>query len=150
MVSSIDIPEKIPVIDGVMGLHHVALAVKDLDEALKLWTNFTGATLDIRAVMKEQGVEAACVAWGEQPTQLELIAPLNIDSGVQKFIDKNGSGIHHLAFSVKDIKQAINSCQSANIRVINQVPRIGLHGTLVTFLHPKSLDGVLVELVEHE
>lgn len=138
-----------PALPGVRGIHHVALAVPDLDEALALWTGTLGATLEVRAAVESQGVDAACVEWhGHGPTLLELVAPLGEDSGVARFLAKRGAGLHHVAYAVDDAAAALAACEPAGIRTIDAVPRPGLHGTPVAFLHPASFGGTLVELVE--
>lgn len=148
-MQAIDLP-------GVRGLHHVALAVPDLDAAIALWSRAFGAELELRAAVESQGVDAATLLWhaaGGAPglphgTLLELVAPLTSDSGIAKFIDKRGAGMHHIAYAVDDVAAALTACADAGLRVIDAVPRPGLHGTPVAFIHPSAFGGTLVELVE--
>jgi methylmalonyl-CoA/ethylmalonyl-CoA epimerase len=137
-----------PDLPGVIGIHHVALAVADLDAALSRWLS-AGATLHLRAVVADQAVEAAALAWpAGGPTELELIAPLGADSGVARFIDKRGEGMHHVAWAVQDVQACLDVLTRAGARVIDATPRPGLHGTPVAFVHPSSMGGVLAELVQ--
>lgn len=143
-------------IPGVVGIHHVAIAVRDLDESLAFWTGTLGARLELRAVVPEFGVDAACIQWSgaagapglPQGTLYELLAPLDESSGVARFLDSNGPGIHHVAWAVVDVTAALAALSRAGARIIDETPRPGLHGEPVAFVHPKSMGGVLVELVE--
>jgi methylmalonyl-CoA/ethylmalonyl-CoA epimerase len=137
----------IPDVPGVVGIHHVALAVEDLDAALAHWQGL-GGTLELRAVVEQQGVEAATLEWPGQPTLLELVAPHGAGSGVRRFLDAKGPGMHHVAWAVRDVAAALAAFARAGARVIDAHPRPGLHGTPVAFVHPRSMGGVLVELVE--
>jgi methylmalonyl-CoA epimerase len=140
----------------VRGLHHVALAVADLDAAIELWTGAFGAEVELRAQVEVQGVDAATLMWrdaGGAPglphgTLLELVAPLTSESGIARFLDKRGAGMHHIAYAVDDVAAALAACVDAGLRVIDAEPRPGLHGTPVAFIHPASFGGTLVELVE--
>lgn len=144
-------------VPGVVGIHHVAIAVRDLDESLAFWTGTLGATLELRAAVPEFGVDAACIEWAgaagapgglSHGTLFELLAPLDGESGVARFLDRNGPGIHHVAWAVEDVTLALDALARAGARLIDAEPRIGLHGTPVAFVHPKSMGGVLVELVQ--
>ncbi|MCB0879735.1 MAG: methylmalonyl-CoA epimerase [Thermoleophilia bacterium] len=140
----------------MVGIHHVAFAVADLDASLEYWTSTFGATLELRAVVAEQGVEAASLQWhaaagtGPLPhgTLLELVAPHGDHSGVAKFLDRRGPGMHHVAWAVHDVAATLERLARAGARLIDEQPRIGLHGTPVAFVHPSATGGVLVELVE--
>jgi methylmalonyl-CoA/ethylmalonyl-CoA epimerase len=132
---------------GVVGIHHVALAVEDLDAALTHWQGL-GAHLELRAGVESQGVEAATLQWPDQPTLLELVAPLGDSPGLRRFLDAKGPGMHHVAWAVRDVAAALAALVRAGARVIDEQPRPGLHGTPVAFVHPRSMGGTLVELVE--
>jgi methylmalonyl-CoA/ethylmalonyl-CoA epimerase len=134
-------------VPGVVGIHHVALAVADLDAAVDRWTRQLGADLELRAVVESQGVEAASLEWGSG-SLLELIAPWGEDSGLQRFLDSRGEGMHHVAWAVTDIDAALQALARAGARLIDETARPGLHGTPVAFVHPRSMGGVLVELVQ--
>ena len=140
-------PVELEAVPGIVGIHHVALAVADLDAAVDRWTRQLGAELELRAVVESQGVEAASLEWGSG-SLLELVAPWGEGSGVQRFLDARGEGIHHVAWAVEDVAVALESLARAGARLIDEQPRPGLHGTPVAFIHPRSMGGVLVELVE--
>lgn len=133
--------------EGVVGIHHVALAVRDLDASVAHWTGTMGARVELRAVVADQGVEAVSLEW-PAGSLLELVAPAGPDSGVQRFLDSRGEGMHHVAWSVRDVASCLDALARAGARVIDEQPRVGLHGTPVAFVHPASMGGVLVELVE--
>lgn len=128
-------------------VHHVAFAVPDLDDALVDYADFSGQSeLVLRADLPEFGVSAAALQVGS--TEIELIAPLDDDSGVARFLDSRGPGLHHVAYAVHDISAEIRRLSAAGRRLIDDEPRIGLHGTRVCFVHPGAAGGVLTELVE--
>ncbi len=143
-------------IPGVVGIHHVAIAVENLDASLEFWMTTFGATLELRAAVPEFGVDAACIEWAGAPgppglphgTLYELLAPLDDTSGVARFLASNGPGIHHVAWAVTDVRAALDVLARAGARLLDEEPRLGLHGSPVAFVHPKSMGGVLVELVE--
>lgn len=140
--------DQLPDLPGVVGIHHVALAVADLDAAIARWQSL-GASVALRAVVADQGVEAAALAWPTGgPTELELVAPHGEGSGVARFIDRRGEGMHHVAWAVESVQACLDVLARAGARVIDAAPRPGLHGTPVAFVHPSSMGGVLVELVE--
>src|ERR1700754_4825856 len=99
-----------------------------------------------REVVEEQGVEAILYEVGDG--HIELIRPLSEDTGVAKFIAKNGEGMHHVAYAVDDIDAALQRVRDAGLRLIDETPRTGIRGSRVAFLHPKSTGGVLTEIVE--
>jgi len=127
-------------------LHHVGIAVADLDESIRLYTEVFGATLVDRRRNEKEGLEAAFLRAGE--AELELMAPLRDDSPVGKFVAKRGPGMHHVAFGVGDIDRAISEARAAGLEMIDAEPRMGMHGVRIAFIHPKSAGGVLTELVE--
>ncbi len=146
---------------GVIGIHHVAFAVADLDAALAFWTGTFDARLELRAVVADQGVEAASLQWHgagggpaglEHGTLLELVAPVRgapgEDSGVARFLERRGAGMHHVAWAVTDVAESLDALARAGAKLIDTHPRIGLHGTPVAFVHPIATGGVLVELVQ--
>lgn len=127
-----------------MKLHHIGVAVKDLDEAIARHAKI-GLKLAHREAVPSQGVEVAFV--GERPW-IELVASTDPDSGVAKFLEKRGPGQHHLAFSVPSIIEELARQKHAGAQLIDEEPRLGAWGHHVAFLHPKSQGGVLIELVE--
>ena len=129
-----------------MKIHHVGVAVEDLEAAIELYTNNFGAELTHRASNEKDGLTAAFLRAGE--AEVELIQPLREDTPVGKFLANRGPGLHHIAIAVKDIHQAIAEARANGLEMIDQEPRIGLHGTRIAFVHPKSVGGVLTEFVE--
>ena len=127
-------------------IHHVGVAVSDLDESIRLYTSTFGAELVKRAVSDNEGLEAALIRTGEG--EIELLRPTRDESPVGKFIARRGPGLHHVAYAVADIERALDEARAAGLELIDQEPRLGLHGTRIAFLHPKTLGGVLTELVE--
>jgi len=127
-------------------IHHVGVAVEDLEAAIELYTNNFGAELTHRASNEKDGLTAAFLRAGE--AEVELIQPLREDTPVGKFLANRGPGLHHIAIAVKDIHQAIAEARANGLEMIDQEPRIGLHGTRIAFVHPKSVGGVLTEFVE--
>ncbi len=129
-----------------MKIHHVGIAVADLDESIRLFSEVFNATLVDRQTNEKEGLEAAFLRVGD--AELELMAPTREDSPVGKFIAKRGPGMHHLAFGVSDIERALAGARDAGLELIDATPRIGMHGSRIAFVHPKSVGGVLTELVE--
>jgi methylmalonyl-CoA/ethylmalonyl-CoA epimerase len=129
-----------------MKLHHVGVAVADLDEAIQLYASVFGAEVTHRASSEKDGLAAAFLRAGE--TEIELLAAIREDTPVGKFVAKRGPGLHHIAVAVSDIEKAMADARAEGLELIDQEPRIGLHGTRIAFLHPKSVGGVLTELVE--
>lgn len=127
-----------------MKLHHVGVAVKDLDEAIARHAKI-GLKLAHRETVPSQGVEVAFV--GERPW-IELVASAQPGSGVSRFLDKRGPGQHHLAFAVPSIIEELARQKHAGAALIDEAPRPGAWGHMVAFLHPKDQGGVLIELVE--
>ena len=111
-----------------------------------MYTSFFGAELTHRASSDRDGLEAAFLQMGD--AEIELLAPLRDDSAVGKFLAKRGPGMHHVAYAVSDIRQAMADARSAGMELIDTEPRMGMHGTLIAFVHPKSVGGVLTEFVE--
>ena len=129
------------------GLHHVGVAVADLDQALDTYTRLFGAALEHRATVSEQGVEAAAVLMGDG--RVELLSPLDADSPVGRFLESRGEGMHHVAFEVADIRAALDSLRREGAELVDTEPREGLFGLEVAFVHPDSVHGVLAEVVSH-
>jgi methylmalonyl-CoA/ethylmalonyl-CoA epimerase len=127
-------------------IHHVGIAVADLDESIELYRAALGAELVHRARNEKDGIEAAFLHTGTG--EVELLGATSQDSPVGKFLAKHGPGLHHVAYGVTDIAQALADARAAGLELIDAEPRIGLHGSLIAFVHPKSLGGVLTEFVE--
>jgi len=129
-----------------MRIHHVGVAVEDLEAAITLYKTAFGAELTHRAANEKDGLTAAFLRAGE--AEVELLQPLREDTPVGKFLARRGPGLHHIAVAVPDIDKAIADARAEGMEMIDQEPRMGLHGTRIAFIHPKSVGGVLTELVE--
>ena len=127
-------------------IDHIGVVVSDLDEAAALYRENFQMAEQHRETVEEQGVEAMLLEVGTQ--HVELISPLDPDSGVGKFLAKNGPGFHHVAYACDDIESALQAVRDSGVRVIDKQPRRGIRGSRVAFLHPKATGGVLTELVE--
>jgi methylmalonyl-CoA/ethylmalonyl-CoA epimerase len=127
-------------------IDHIGIAVSDLDAAVQLYTSSFDMAEQHRETVEEQGVEAILLEVGEG--HIELIKPLGPDTGVAKFIERKGEGMHHVAYQVDDIDAALEQVRAAGLRLIDEKPRTGIRGSRVAFLHPKSTGGVLTEIVE--
>ena len=127
-------------------IDHIGVAVEDLDAAIQLYNERMDMREQYRETVEEQGVEAVLLEVGEG--HVELIEPLSPDTGVAKFIEKNGEGMHHVAYQTDDIDAALEQVKAAGLRLIDEQPRTGIRGSRVAFLHPKATGGVLTELVE--
>jgi methylmalonyl-CoA/ethylmalonyl-CoA epimerase len=132
----------------VAGLHHVAMAVENLDEAVATYERVLGAEVELRGTLEADGVEAAYLKVGAG--RVELVAPLVEGTSVARFLSRHGPGMHHVAVAVADVGAAIRELERAGATVIDSEPRPGLGGHKVSFVHPESLHGVLVEVVSHE
>lgn len=130
----------------VLGVDHLAIAVEDLDAATALWRDRFGLREGAREVVEDQGVEVQMMYAGE--TRIELVCPVRDDSPMAGFLAKRGPGLHHLALAVQDCARAIEDVTAAEGRMIDAAPRGGAHDTRIAFVHPKSANGVLTELVE--
>lgn len=130
------------------GIHHVGIAVHDLDEAIDRYVRQLGATLELRAEVADQQVAAASLHAGDGCGLVELIAPLGDDAPLARFLDRRGPGLHHVAYAVDDVAAALSALRGQGVRLVDEVPRIGLHGTEVAFVHPSAMLGVLTELVQ--
>jgi len=126
-------------------IHHLGVAVEDLDEALGTYERLFGAEVEHRATVEDQGVEAASVRLGE--SRVELLASLGEETPVGKFLVKRGPGMHHVAYEVEDLSGALRALSDQGAELIDAAPRPGLFGLQVAFVHPDAVHGVLAELV---
>jgi methylmalonyl-CoA epimerase len=127
------------------GIHHLGVAVADLDEAVERYRRLFGAELEHRETVVDQGVEAALVRVGDD--RVELLASLGPETPVGKFLAKRGPGMHHVAFEVDDLESELERLAGAGAELIDEEPRAGLFGLQVAFVHPDANEGVLSELV---
>jgi methylmalonyl-CoA/ethylmalonyl-CoA epimerase len=125
-------------------LHHVGIAVADLEAAVDRWCSLLGARIEAREEVEAQGVRAVALLAGSG--RVELLAPLAPDTPVGRFLERRGEGMHHVAFVVDDVVSELADLRAAGATLIDESPREGLYGP-VAFVHPETLGGVLVELV---
>jgi methylmalonyl-CoA/ethylmalonyl-CoA epimerase len=127
-------------------IDHIGVAVDDLDGAVAHYRDRLGMREQHRERIEEFGVDAVLLEIGDG--HVELLAPLSADSGVGRFLESRGPGLHHVAYQTDDIDSALESVRAAGIELIDDSPRAGIRSSRVAFLHPKSTGGVLTELVE--
>lgn len=127
-------------------IDHVAIAVRDLEAAIKYYQDAFGATVDHREVVESDGVEEALLKVAE--SYVQLLTPTNPDSPVAKAIEKRGEGLHHIGYRVNNCAEALASMIAAGATPIDKAPRPGSRGTTVAFIHPKGSFGTLIELVQ--
>ena len=125
---------------------HIGIAVKNLDETLKFYRDILGLECMGTEVVEEQKVKVAFLPIGD--TEIELLESTEDDGPIAKFIEKKGEGIQHIAFKVVNIEEAIENMKAKGVRMIDEKPRYGAGGAKIAFCHPKSTNGVLVELSE--
>ena len=135
-------------VNMVDSMHHVAIVVEDVDEALRFYRDALGLELKERRRVKAEDVEIAFLPLGE--SEIELLRPLSSESGVGRFLEKRGEGLHHICLAVDDIDAAMERLQKAGAQVLGEKPQQGADGTRYLFVHPKSAHGVLIELYEEE
>ncbi|MEM2211215.1 MAG: methylmalonyl-CoA epimerase [Nitrososphaerales archaeon] len=128
-------------------IDHIGIAVKNLDNALKLYKDAFGLEFKSIEVVKDQKVRVATIPIGD--VKIELIEPIEIDSPITKFIESRGEGIHHIALESDNISNMLKSLKEKGYKLIDEEPRIGANKAKIAFIHPKSMMGVLFELCEH-
>ncbi len=128
------------------GLEHVAIAVKDLEASVKFYVETLGFAPPELEEVQEQQVRTAI--FGHGMGRIELICPTSPDSGVAKFLEKRGEGLHHLCVEVEDIERALAELKAKGAQLIDQTPKVGAGGARVAFIHPRGAHGVLTELRE--
>ena len=127
-------------------INHIGIAVKNLENAIPFYRDQLGMEFEGTEEVTEQKVRVAFLKVGE--SRIELLEPTAPDSPVAKFLEKNGEGIHHLAYEVEDIEAALAELKEKEVRLIDEKPRHGAHGSLIAFLHPKATGGVLTEICQ--
>lgn len=132
---------------GAIGIHHLGIAVADLDAAADRYARLIGATADHRAEAEELGTRALALRTPQGP-MLELVAPFHDDTPVGRFLAKRGEGMHHVAYEVGDIDAEVARLVADGVEMIDERPRAGLFGLQVAFIHPDAVMGVLLELVQ--
>ena len=128
-------------------IDHIGVVVNDIEEALKVYQQALGLTLAKIQERPDQAVTIAFLPTGE--SEIELVQPVTSDSGVAKFLQKRGEGIHHICLEVDDIEKALADLREKGLQLIDEMPRTGPGGERFAFIHPKSTHGVLIELYEY-
>ncbi len=131
-----------------MNVHHLGIAVDDLDAAILVYADLFGATLEHRERVEDQGVEAASVRIGD--SRIELLQPLGPETPVGRFLAKRGPGMHHVAFEVEDLAAELERLKAHDVLLIDEQPRRGMFGLQVAFVHPEATGGVLAEFVSDD
>lgn len=129
-------------------LYHVAVAVNDLDKVEKIYETALGLKVVHREVVEDQGVKTSMLLPEKGGTAIELLEPLDENSPISKFLDKRGEGIHHICYLVDDIEAVLKRLKELGVRLIDESPRPGAYNSRVAFIHPKAMNGVLIELAE--
>ncbi|MCS7276199.1 MAG: methylmalonyl-CoA epimerase [Dehalococcoidia bacterium] len=129
----------------IQKVHHVGIAVRDLEAALRFYRDLLGLHVHQQAVVEEQGVKAALLTVGE--SEIELLEPTGPDTPVGRFLARRGEGLHHLCFQTDDVARELEALKAKGVELVDREPRRGLAG-LVCFLHPRAHHGVLVELTQ--
>lgn len=128
------------------GVAHIGIAVRDIDASLGFWRDALGLEHETTTEMPDRGLRIAFLRAGE--TLVELLQPLHDRSEISAFLDKRGEGIHHVCFEVDDIRAKIAEVEDKGVRMVSREPSVGAEGLPVAFVHPKSCNGVLAELLE--
>ncbi len=129
-------------------IDHIGIAVKNLEEALKLYTEVLGLEIEGTEVVEDQKVKVAFLPVGD--SEIELLESTDPEGPIARYIEKRGEGIQHLALRVDDIEQALEEVKKKGIKLIDEKPRYGAGNARIAFLHPKSTNGVLIELTERK
>src|SRR4051812_10488959 len=140
------------VLPGLLGLDHVGIAVPDLDAAIPFYRDLLGLQVRHREDNLDQQVAEVMLASSERgpmSNQLQLLMPLTENSVLNRFLVRRGSGLHHVAYAVSDVRSASKILRHCGVRVLYDAPRAGTRGSQINFVHPKDTGGVLLELVEH-
>lgn len=130
----------------IEGINHIAIAVSDIERAIELFAGVFGLEVAHREYIESFGVETATFRIGG--TEIELVEGKTDESAISKYVEKNGPGIHHIAFEVGDIEKAVDTLTANSVRMIDETPRPGKEGSRVSFIHPSATMGILFELVE--
>ena len=127
-------------------IDHIGIAVENLDEAVENYKMIFGVDPSFLEDVADQKVKTAGFIVGN--STIEFLQAADNDSPIAKYVNKNGSGIHHIAYRVENLEQTLSELKKKNVRLIDEVPRMGANGKKIAFIHPKSTNGVLVELCE--
>ena len=127
-------------------IDHIAIAMPDLEAGMGFWADALGLPVERVEIVPDEGVEVAFLPVGE--SEVELLRPTDMESGVARFLDKRGPGLHHICFEVDDIVATLAQLKAAAVPLINEEAKIGSGGKQFAFIHPKGTGGVLIELYE--
>ncbi len=130
----------------VKQLEHIGIAVSDMEKAIDLYSRLLGRMPYKEETVETEGVRTVFFRVGE--VKIELLEGIGPDNPIDRFVAKRGAGIHHLAYEVEDIFEAIRYCKEQGFHLVNEEPRVGADNKLICFIHPKSTDGVLIELCQ--
>jgi methylmalonyl-CoA epimerase len=128
-----------------LAIHHIGVAVADLDEAVSTYARLLRADVEARETIESQGAEAVALHIGN--SRVELLAPLGEDTPVGRFLSRRGPGMHHIAYEVDDLRAELARLDGEGVELVDREPRRGLYGLQVAFIHPDAVHGVLTELV---
>jgi methylmalonyl-CoA epimerase len=133
-----------------LSIRHVAIVVRDMDVALRFYRDALGLEMTERRQVPEEAVEIAFLPASEEEDggEIELIQPLDGESGVARFLAKRGEGLHHICLAVEDVEAAMERLRAARVHLLSEKPRVDAHGVRYVFVHPQSAHGVLMELYE--
>lgn len=134
----------------VVGIDHIGIGVRDLDQAGAAWEGLLGIPMIDRQDVDTQKTSAGFVRFTGRSCSFELVCPMPGNAGLDKFLAARGDAMHHIAFQVTDIQEALDRLAVAGVELLDQAPRPGANGHLVAFLHPRALAGTLVELVQRK
>ena len=127
------------------GIHHIGVAVTDLDDAVSTYERLLGASVEARETIASQGAEAVALHVGDG--RVELLAPLEDDTPIGRFLARRGPGMHHVAYEVEDLRAELARLDGEGVQLVDREPRLGLYGLQVAFIHPDAVHSVLTELV---
>lgn len=133
-------------VNMIKKINHIAIVVPDLEASTSFWVDALGLELAHKEHVASQAVDVAFIPVGD--SKIELLQPTDNESGVARYLDKRGPGMHHICFEVDDIEATLAKLQTADVQLINEAPVTGSDGRKFAFVHPKSANGVLVELYE--
>ncbi len=134
---------------SITKLDHIAIAVQDVESSADLWVKTLGLDAGVVEVLADRGVRL-CKLTADRVPDLELVAPLGEDSPIARFIARKGEGIHHICFEVRNIEQSLEDLKRKGVRLVHERPVEGGEGRRIAFIHPQSLGGVLIELIEQD
>ncbi len=132
----------------LQNLYHVAIAVNNLAEVERVYTTGLGLKVEHREAVEDQKVNTSMLVPQDGGTAIELLEPMSEDSPISKFLEKRGEGIHHICYKVDDIESVLAKLKEQGVRLIDETPRPGAYNSRVAFIHPKAMNGVLIELAE--